>query len=183
MATHLPFVRAHRRGPLGTLSGQVARPNSVWRELGEAAASVVMFRGPQAYVSPGWYPGKAQHGRVVPTWDYVVAHVHGVARVIEGREATLDMLHRLTEAQEGRRALPWRVADAPAAFVDRLMQAIVGIEIPIDRLEGRLKASQDEAMADRLGTVRGLREEGTEEAAQVADLVQQAIESEVGRAG
>ncbi len=175
VANHLPFLLDRSRGPLGTLIGHVSRANTVWRELGPATPSLVMFQGPQAYITPGWYPGKTEHGRVVPTWNYVVAHAHGVARAIEDRDWLLDMLERLTAEHEGRRAVPWHVADAPSSYIDKLLRAIVGIEIPIDRLEAKLKASQDESMPDRLGTVRGLREQTSDEAASMADLVMKAI--------
>jgi transcriptional regulator len=137
-----------------------------------------MFQGPQAYITPGWYPSKAEHGQVVPTWNYMVAHAHGVARAIEDREWMLDMLNRLTDVHEARRSVPWSVGDAPSLFIDKLMRAVVGIEIPIDRLEGKLKASQDEAMQDRLGTVRGLHKETCDEAGAMADLVMKAIEAD-----
>ncbi|MBT9549731.1 MAG: FMN-binding negative transcriptional regulator [Hydrogenophaga sp.] len=175
---HTPFVLDRRRGPHGTLLGHVARANSVWREWAADTPCVVAFHGPQAYITPGWYPGKAEHGRVVPTWNHTVAHAHGVARVVDDRDALLDLLNRLTDAQETGRPAPWRVADAPADFVDRLMRAIVGIQIPIDRLEGKLKASQDEARADRLGTVSGLRACPDHTAQAMADLVQKALDTD-----
>jgi transcriptional regulator len=178
IANHVPFLLDRSRGPIGTLIGHVSRANAVWRELDLAVPSVVMFQGPQAYITPSWYPGKAEHGRVVPTWNYMVAHAHGVARAVEDREWMLDMLQRLSAVHEARRSMPWTVADAPAPFIEKMMHAIVGIEIPIDRLEGKLKASQDEAMQDRLGTVRGLREETGGEAAAVADLIMNAIDAE-----
>jgi transcriptional regulator len=181
IANHVPFVLDRSRGPLGTLIGHVARANTVWSELGPATPSVVMFQGPQAYITPGWYPGRAAHGRVVPTWNYVVAHAHGIARATEDRDWLLDMLNRLTDVHEAHRALPWRVADAPAAFIDRLLRAIVGIEIPIDRLEGKLKASQDEDLQDRLGTARGLRGETGDDARSMADLVRQAMDADAAR--
>jgi transcriptional regulator len=178
VANHVPFLLDRRRGPHGTLIGHVSRANTVWRELDATGPSVVMFQGPQAYITPGWYPGKGVHGEVVPTWNYVVAHAHGVARVVEDRDWVFDLLRRLTEAHEAARPSPWSVADAPAAFMDRMMRAVVGIEIPIDRLEGKLKASQDEAMPDRLGTVRGLREQACDTARAMAALVQDAIDAE-----
>lgn len=177
IANHLPFFLDRSRGPHGTLMGHVSRANMVWRELGPATPSVVMFQGPQAYITPGWYPGKAAHGEVVPTWNYVVAHAHGVAQAIDDRGWLLDMLNRLADVHEARRPAPWRVGDAPSSYIDKLLRAIVGIEIPIERLEGKLKASQDEAMPDRLGTVRGLREAVSDEAGRMADLVMQAIEA------
>lgn len=183
VANHLPFVLDRHRGPNGTLIGHVARANTVWRALGPAAPSVVTFQGPQAYITPGWYPGKAAHGRVVPTWNYVVAHAHGVARAVEDRDWLLDMLNRLTDAHEAGRPAPWQLADAPAPFIDQLLRAIVGIEIPIDRLEGKLKASQDEALADRVGTVQGLREQAGDEAHGMAEYVLKAFANEpAGRA-
>ncbi len=178
IANHVPFLLDVSRGPHGTLIGHVARANPVWRALGPATPSVVMFQGPQAYITPGWYPGKAEHGEVVPTWNYTVAHAHGVARAVEDPAWLLDMLHRLTHAHEARRALPWQVSDAPAAFIDRLMRAIVGIEIPIGRLQGKLKASQDEARQDRWGTVCGLRNEPGDAAAAMAALVEKALGDE-----
>jgi transcriptional regulator len=178
VANHVPFLLDRSRGPLGTLIGHVSRANSVWRELASEGPSVVMFQGSQAYITPGWYQGTAEHGEVVPTWNYVVAHAHGVARVVEDRAWIFDMLRRLTEVHEAPRPSPWSVSDAPAPFMDRMMRAIVGIEIPIDRLEGKLKASQDEAMPDRLGTVRGLREQACDTARAMATLVRDAIDSE-----
>jgi len=178
VANHVPFFLDRGRGPNGTLIGHVSRANMVWRELGPATPSVVMFQGPQAYISPSWYPGKAEHGQVVPTWNYVVAHAHGVARAIDDRDWLLDMVNRLTDVQEARHALPWRVGDAPSSFIDKFLRAIVGIEIPIDRLEGKLKASQDEALQDRVGTVRGLRGEPTDDARSMAELVERAIEKD-----
>jgi len=180
VANHIPFVVDRSRGPNGTLRGHVSRANPVWRELGPATPSVVTFQGPQAYITPGWYPGKAAHGKVVPTWNYVVAHAHGVARVVDDREALLDMLNVLTDFHEAGQACPWRVGDAPASFIDGCMRAIVGIEIPIDRLEGKLKASQDEDLADRRGTAHGLRQQACEQARSMARLVMQAIEDETG---
>jgi transcriptional regulator len=176
VANHIPFLLDRTRGPLGTLIGHVARANPVWRDLAAATApSVVMFQGPQAYITPAWYPGKQAHGKVVPTWDYSVAHVHGVARAVEDRDWLLQMLDRLTGFHEKGRPAPWRVADAPAQYIDRLLRAIVGIEIPIDRLEGKLKASQDEDLQDRYGTLAGLQEDGTQEQLTMAELVRKTL--------
>ena len=153
---HVPFWLDRQNGPNGTLVGHVARANPVWRTLGAAAASVVVFQGPQAYITPGWYPGKTQHGKVVPTWNYAVVHAHGVARAVHEADWKRVMLERLSHAQEATQDQPWRVSDAPVDYIDGMLRAIVGIEIPIDRLEGKLKASQDEDLPDRLGTMSGL---------------------------
>lgn len=155
--THVPFALDRSRGSQGTLVGHVARTNPVWRSLEGGTPSVVVFHGPQAYITPGWYPGKATHGQVVPTWNYVVVHAHGVARAVHEASWKRAMLDRLTQAHEAAQPNPWRVSDAPADYIDRMLRAIVGIELPIDRLEGKLKASQDEDLHDRLGTIVGLQ--------------------------
>lgn len=178
VVNHVPFLLDRSRGANGTLIGHVSRANGIWRALTPATESVVVFQGPEAYITPGWYPGKADDGKVVPTWDYFVAHAHGKARVIEDRAWLLDLLNRLTDANESRQQLPWRVSDAPADYIDKLLRAVVGIEIPIDRLDAKLKASQDESMPDRLGTVRGLRALADPDARWMADLVQGAVEKE-----
>lgn len=178
IVNHIPFLLDRSQGTHGTLLGHVARANPVWRTWSADMPCVVAFQGPQAYITPGWYPGKAEHGRVVPTWNYTVAHAHGEARVIDDRDALLALLSRLTDVHEAPQAASWRVADAPAPFIDQLMRAIVGIQIPIDRLEGKLKASQDEAWADREGTVNGLRACPGEAAQAMADLVQKARDND-----
>lgn len=178
VANHVPFYLDRKKGPLGTLVGHVSRANEVWRLASAGISSVVMFQGPQTYITPGWYPGKAQHGKVVPTWNYAVAHVHGVARAIKDRDWLLDMLNRLTSVHEAGQPVPWRVSDAPADYLDKLLRAIVGIEIPIDRLVGKLKASQDEELQNRVGTVSGLQQLPSDEARAMAALVRQAIDAE-----
>lgn len=175
VANHVPFLLDRSRGKFGTLLGHVSRANPVWRQLAGSEQSVVMFQGPQSYITPGWYPSKQEHGKVVPTWNYAVAHAHGVARSIDDEGWLRDMLVRLTAAHESSQPLPWKLTDAPADFIDKLLRAVVGIEIPIERLVGKLKASQDEALQDRLGTVAGLVAEGTENAAEMACIVQRAM--------
>ena len=141
IANHVPFLLVRNRGPLGTLIGHVSRANVVWRELDSATPSVVMFQGPQAYITPGWYPSKAEHGEVVPTWNYVVAHAHGVARAIEDRDWMLDMLNRLTDVHEAGQSAPWSVGDAPRAFIHRMMRALVRHR-DTDRKAGRQAQGQ-----------------------------------------
>lgn len=139
--------------------GHVARANPVWRALAQGGqASVLVFHGPQAYITPGWYPGKATHGRVVPTWNYAVVHAHGVARAIHDTAWKRAMLDRLSQAHESAQAQPWQVSDAQADHIDRMLRAIVGIEVQVDRLEGKFKASQDEGLPGRQGAVVGLRQ-------------------------
>ncbi|WP_439587125.1 FMN-binding negative transcriptional regulator [Hydrogenophaga sp.] len=175
-ANHVPFYLDRQRGTFGTLIGHVSRANPVWRELTGGWPSVMIFQGSQAYISPSAYPGKAAHGKVVPTWNYVVAHAHGVARAVQDRSWMRDMLVRLTQRNEVGQPLPWRVTDAPAPYIEAMMNAIVGIEMPVERIEGKLKASQDENMQDRLGTVSALRKASCQQAQAMANLVSDAID-------
>ncbi len=171
LANHIPFVLDPHPGPNGRLLGHVSRANPVWRELVGGVPSVVMFVGPQAYITPSWYPGKREHGKVVPTWNYVTVHAHGIACAMESPDWIRGMLERLTDAQEAARPEPWRLADAPADYIEKMLRAVVGIEISINRLEGRLKVSQDEDRADRLGTVEGLRRTADSQSQLLANLV------------
>lgn len=157
IANHIPFVLDAKHGSHGRLLAHVSRANPVWRQLIGGAPSVVMFMGPSAYITPSWYPGKRQHGKVVPTWNYVTVHAHGMARAMEDTCWILDVLNRLTDTQESQRTEPWKVSDAPSAYIDKMLRAVVGIEITIDRVEGRLKVSQDEDEQDRRGTFEALR--------------------------
>jgi transcriptional regulator len=176
IANHVPFFLDRTRGPNGTLWGHVARANTVWRQLSPDEPSVVMFQGAQSYITPSWYHGKVEHGKVVPTWNYVVVHAHGTARVLEDPQWMLNMLDQLTSSQEAHRTSPWRVGDAPADYIEKMMRGIVGIEISIDRLEGKLKASQDEDMQDRHGTVQGLLSIPRDQCQAMATLVLNALE-------
>jgi transcriptional regulator len=168
VVNHIPFLIDADRGPFGTLVGHVARANPVWRQL---AASVAVFQGPQAYVSPNWYPSKHAHGKAVPTWNYAVVHAHGTPRAVDSRDALLDIVTRLTQAHEAGQAAPWAVSDAPADFIEQMLKAIVGIEMPIERLVGKWKVSQNRSEADRLGTEAGLRHQGEAQALAMAALV------------
>ena len=171
VANHIPFVLDRQEGGNGRLLGHVSRGNSVWKALAEGTPCVVMFMGPQAYISPSWYPGKQTHGKVVPTWNYLTVHAHGIARVRNETAWKLDLLRRLTASQESARPSPWQLSDAPSDFLHRLLDAVVGIDISIDRLEGKRKLSQDEDAADRLGTVKGLLQEDSSEAKELARWV------------
>lgn len=179
VANHIPFLLDRAKGPHGTLIGHVSRANNVWRELKISQPCVVMFQGPQAYITPSWYPNKQQHGEVVPTWNYVVTHAHGDARAIEDEDWLRIMLDQLVSSTEAAQSNPWDVSDAPPSYIKQLLRAIVGIEIPIARIEGKLKASQDEAMIDRVGTVSGLRKLTNDGAQSMAILVQQAIDGDI----
>ncbi|MBB3675750.1 FMN-binding negative transcriptional regulator [Modestobacter versicolor] len=154
-ATTLPVLHDPQAG---TLSGHLARNNPQWRDtVGEV---LVIVRGPDAYVSPSWYATKAEHGRVVPTWDYVLAHVHGELVVHEDPGWLAAHVGRLTAAHEGHRAEPWAVTDAPERFVTGQLRAIVGVEVRISRVEAKWKLSQNRSAADVDGVVGGLLADG-----------------------
>lgn len=171
MVNHIPFVLDAAQGEHGVLLGHVARANPVWREFSSTLPSVVAFQGPQAYVTPSWYAGKAAHGKVVPTWNYAVVHVQGIPRVVEDRTAFLALLERLTAANEAAFSAPWKISDAPADYIDKTMNAIVGIEIPIQRIEGKWKMSQNRDNADREGVVAGLQAQASEQSQATAHWV------------
>jgi transcriptional regulator len=176
LVNHIPFLLDADRGPHGTLVGHVARANPVWRAI-TAAASVAVFQGPEAYVSPSWYPSKPVHGKVVPTWNYAVVHAHGTARVFDDRAQLLALVTRLTTLHEAPLAQPWQVADAPEAYIDTMLGAIVGIEIPVQRWVGKWKISQNRSADDRLGVAAGLQARGTAQADAMAVLVQAKADS------
>jgi transcriptional regulator len=155
-ASHLPLLLRPEEGPNGTLYGHFARANPQWKELQNGAEALVIFAGADAYVSPGFYPSKAEHGKVVPTWNYVAVHAYGTAEVFTDAERLLDLVSGLTDRHEAGRAQPWKVADAPADYIDGMLKAIVGFALPIQRLEGKRKLSQNRNTADIAGVREGL---------------------------
>lgn len=175
-ANHIPFVLESEPAPNGCLRGHIARANPLWRECAPAAEALVLFQGANAFVSPSWYPSKLDTGKVVPTWNYVVVHAHGPLRFIDDAAWVRAHVETLTNQHEHERAAPWRVTDAPADFIDRLVEGLVGLEIPIARLAGKWKVSQNRSDRDREGVVDGLTAEGTKSAATMADLVRKAAE-------
>jgi transcriptional regulator len=157
IATPLPLFLDDTEGEHGTLYGHVARANRQWSlpPLGEALA---IFQGPDAYVSPGWYATKREHGKVVPTWNYAAVHAYGPAEFFDDRGRLRDVVTRLTDLYEMPRAEPWAVTDAPDAFIDAQLKGIVGLRLPIARIEGKVKMSQNRPAADRTGVAAGLAE-------------------------
>ena len=145
-------------GP-GVLRAHVARANPVWKEARSDRDSLVVFQGPQGYISPAWYPSKAEHGKVVPTWNYVMVQARGRLRAVDDKAWLRAFVTRLTDHHEGGRATPWAVTDAPADFIETMLGAIVGIEIPLSSLIGKWKVSQNRSAADRAGVAAGLLRE------------------------
>ncbi|MCY1402523.1 Protease synthase and sporulation protein PAI 2 [compost metagenome] len=157
-ATHLPLILEAGEGEHGTLYGHLARGNPQWRELAAGTPALVIFQGPDAYVSPAFYPAKAEHGKVVPTWNYIAVHAHGTAETIEDAPRLLDIVTRLTRLHEQGRAQPWAVSDAPEDYIAGMLRAIVGLRLPIERLEGKWKLSQNRSPEDIEGVRQGLAE-------------------------
>ena len=155
-ASHLPLLLEPAEGRFGTLYGHFAQANPQWRDLAEGAETLVIFQGPEAYVSPSWYPAKAEHGKVVPTWNYIAVHARGRAEVFEDAERLLQLVSRLSAQHEAGRAQPWAVSDAPRDYVGGICRAIVGFALPIERLQGKWKLGQNRSAADQAGVRAGL---------------------------
>lgn len=153
-ANHLPFELADA----STLHGHVARGNELAKMDG--AQVLTVFRGPEGYVSPNWYPSKHETGREVPTWNYAVVHVHGRLRVIDDAAWLRRLLETLTDRHEAAQPQPWKVGDAPEDHIEKSLRAIVGLEVAIERIEGKFKLSQNHPARNRAGVIAGLRERG-----------------------
>jgi transcriptional regulator len=174
LVNHLPMLLDPDRGEHGMLVGHVARANPMWQAAGSACVAV--FQGPQAYVSPSFYPSKQEHGKVVPTWNYAVVHAHGSLQTFDQRDRLLALVTRLTASHEAQQAAAWQVSDAPADYIDAMLKAIVGIEIPVQRWVGKFKTSQNRSNPDRLGVAAALRAQATPQADAMAELVLRGIE-------
>ena len=172
-ANLIPFVLDAAAGPKGTLKGHLARPNPQWRSADPSTEALVVFQGPEAYITPSWYATKAATGKVVPTWNYVMVQVRGRMRAIDDHDWLRAQIDALTRSQEDRRAHQWHVGDAPAAYVDAMVRGIVGIEIEIASIEGKWKVSQNRPAEDRAGVVAGLRADGDETGLAMAERVEE----------
>lgn len=170
-ADHIPFEILPGPEPFGSLRAHLARSNPLWKNHAPESESLVIFQGAQSYISPSWYASKAEDGRVVPTYNYMVVHAYGRLRVIEDRQALRAMLESLVEKFEAAQRCPWKVDDAPSDHIDRLLQAIVGIEMPITRLVGKWKVSQNQPPKNRASVEQALRKKGDENALAMADAV------------
>lgn len=172
-ATYLPVIWRH-----DTVIAHFARANPHWREIGSETSALVIVTGPDAYVSPTWYAAKAEHGKVVPTWNYSAVHLTGLARVHEDPEWLRMAVEELTNEHERERSAPWHVTDAPSSFIDGQLRGIVGVELSLSKIEGKVKLSQNRSSADREGVVAGLRQSGRPDEQRVADQMASALEED-----
>lgn len=180
VVNHMPFLIAPDGGEYGTLRGHIPRDNPVWRKFTQDTRAVAVFHGPQCYISPSWYPSKRAHGKVVPTWNYAVAHARGRPQIIEDADWLRSHLNELTDKHESGQAVPWKVSDAPADFVDRMIGNLVGIEMPIASIVGKWKVSQNRPLEDRLAVADALRSRGDEASLAMAALVTRDVDEPRG---
>ena len=172
LCTPLPLVIDTADGEFGTLHGHLARANPQWK-LAATHDALAIFPGLDAYITPSWYATKAETGKVVPTWNYETIHAYGVPEFYDDPERLLDVVTRLTRHHEESRPAPWQVGDAPPEFLQGQLRGIVGIRMPIRRLEGKRKMSQNRPAADRAGVVQGLSDSSSERDRAVAEMVRQ----------
>ena len=177
IANPIPFLVDPEAGEQGVLRCHVARANPQWKELDGKSKVLVVFQGAQHYIHPGWYETKRETGKVVPTWNYAMVQVQGVARVMDDAQWIGRQIRDLTDLMEGGYPKPWAVDDAPAPFIDGQMRGIVGIEIAITAIIGKWKVSQNRSEADRAGVVAGLEERQDDEARAMAGLVNEKLQN------
>lgn len=170
-ANHIPFEIDPEPAPFGTLRAHVARNNPVWRDWPADIDALVVFQGAHAYISPSWYATKQETHRVVPTYNYMVVHAYGRPRVVDDAAWLMALLARTTDRHEAGRAPPWRVSDAPADYIEKMLAAVVGIEIPITKLIGKWKVSQNQPESNRASVERVLRDAGGENGVAMADAI------------
>jgi transcriptional regulator len=176
VVNHFPLVVSDDGSEFGVLKGHVPRANTIWESLRGDTSAVAVFQGPSAYITPSWYPSLHQHGKALPTWNYVVAHARGQPIAVEDRDWLIDHLNTLVDQQESTQAAPWKLADAPSEYVDAMLGRIVGIEMRIAVLQGKRKLSQNRSDADRLGVAAGLRNQGNDAALALAALVREYVD-------
>jgi transcriptional regulator len=173
-ATHLPTVLKDD-APYGVIECHLARANPHWKDLAQGNEALMIFQGPEGYITPNWYSSKAEHGKVVPTWNYAAVHVYGRPEVMQDKDWLRRHVGELTAQQETSEARPWALSDAPESYIEVMLRGIVGFRFAITRLEGKWKMSQNREMKDRAGVVRGLGGRGEGDDREVADLVSRHI--------
>jgi transcriptional regulator len=173
-ATHLPTVLKDE-GRCGVLDFHLARANPHWSDLAECDEALIIFQGPQGYITPNWYPSKAEHQKVVPTWNYAVVHAYGRPNVMQDTQWIRRHVAELTAQQERNETVPWALTDAPRAFIEAMSRSIIGFRFGITRLEGKWKMNQNREMKDRNGVVAGLQKRGAGDDIEMAEVVSRYI--------
>ena len=171
VANHIPLQTLDEPAPLGCLRGHIARANPLWRDYRSGTGALAIFQGPQAYISPSFYPSKAKTGEVVPTWNYAVVHASGTLKFIEDVTWLRDFVAGLTAAHEAPRAAPWKIDDAPTPYIDKNLKLIVGFEFSITVLQGKWKLSQNRAQADREGVRHNLESAAGADSKELASML------------
>ena len=171
IANHVPVQTLDEPVPLGCIRGHIARANPLWREYRSDSQALAIFQGPQIYISPSFYPSKAKTGQVVPTWDYAVVHAGGTLRFIDDPLWLRSFVAGLTDTHETPRAQPWKIDDAPAAYIEKMLGLIVGFEFSIVSLAGKWKVSQNRPQADRQGVIRNLQDAGDADSHEIAAML------------
>ena len=174
-ANHIPLHLDTSAGEYGVLRGHIARANRLWQEPVQDLQALAIFQGENTYISPAWYPSKQATGKGVPTWNYVSVHAAGPLRFIDDSAWLRTHLDIMTNRHEASMPAPWRMADAPDDYIDKLLGVIVGLEMPVQRLEGKWKLSQNRPAEDQLGVVTALRTQGQAMSLQMADLMENTV--------
>jgi transcriptional regulator len=178
-ANHVPVQTLDEPKPLGCIRGHIARANPLWRDYRAETQALAIFQGPQVYISPSFYPSKAETGEVVPTWNYAVVHASGTLRFIQDAGWLRDFVAGLTATHEAPRSLPWKIDDAPPLYIDKMLSLIIGFEFSIAALSGKWKVSQNRSQADQEGVIRNLRNAHDADSREMAAMLA-ALPSEPG---
>ena len=171
-ANHIPLI-LNKLGQKDVLQGHIAKANPLWKNIKDKSEVLIIFNGPNCYISPNYYPTKQENGKVVPTWNYISVHVKGIVSFIHDDQWILKMLNDLTNQYEANQPVPWSVSDAPQAYIDKMLSAIVGLEIDILSITGKWKVSQDKTEENKQGIIRGLSQEINSDAHNIAKLVKE----------
>jgi transcriptional regulator len=171
-ASHIPMILENDGSQFGVLRGHISRANTQWRDFVPTVDALAIFAGHQHYITPNWYPGTKEHGKEVPTWNYVVVHAYGPLKVIQDEHWLLTNVTKLTDIHEAGSPVPWKVSDAPQDFIKSQLKGIIGLELPIQRLEGKWKVSQNRTESERKGVIEGLTKLNTPESLAMKALVE-----------
>jgi transcriptional regulator len=175
IASHVPLVLEDNGSQFGMLKGHLSRANTQWKDTTLAVHALAIFAGAQHYITPSWYPAKQEHSKVVPTWNYAVVHAYGPIQWIEEPDWLMNHLAALVDTHEAAFAKPWKMTDSSADYIQSQVKGIIGFEIPIHRLEGKWKVSQNRDRSDKQGVVKGLAALNTSESQAMSDLVEEAL--------